>query len=138
MYARHWEKDDRSGYSPAYEFNWDEFMAHKRRGGSMKDFENKKLIPLTKEVIKKHLLGQHIVGIYPILPENTSYFIAADFDAESWLADSILHPASDTILPEFMGWLTSTHTRQSRTRTKTIGYGHIYQDRYKSFPVESD
>ena len=47
VYARHWEKDGRSGYSPAYEFNWDEFMAHKRRGGSMKDFENKKLIPLT-------------------------------------------------------------------------------------------
>jgi len=88
VYARHWEKDGRSGYSPAYEFNWDEFMAHKRRGGSMKDFENKKLIPLTNDVVKKHLIGQHIVGIYPILPENTSYFIAADFDGENWLADS--------------------------------------------------
>ena len=88
VYARHWEKDGRSGYSPAYEFNWDEFMAHKRRGGSMKDFESKKLIPLTKEIVKKHLLGQHIVGIYPILPDNTSYFIAADFDGENWLADS--------------------------------------------------
>ena len=88
VYARRWEKEGRSGYSPAYEFNWDEFMAHKRRGGSMKDFENKKLIPLTKEVVKKHLLGQHVVGIYPILPENTSYFIAADFDGENWLVDS--------------------------------------------------
>jgi len=88
VYARRWGKDGRSGYSPAYEFNWDEFMAHKRRGGSMKDFENKKLIPLTKEVVKKHLLGQHVVGTYPILIENTSYFIAADFDGESWLADS--------------------------------------------------
>ncbi len=88
VYARHWEKDGRSGYSPAYEFNWGEFMAHKRRGGSMKDFENKKLIPLTKDVVKKHLLGQHVVGIYPILPENTSYFIAADFDGENWLKDS--------------------------------------------------
>ena len=80
VYARHWEKDGRSGYSPAYDFNWDEFMAHKRRGGSMKDFENKKLIPLTKEVVGKHLSGQHIVGTYPILPDNTSYFIVADFD----------------------------------------------------------
>ena len=44
VYARRWEKDGRSGYSPAYDFNWDEFMTHKRRGGSMKDFENKKLI----------------------------------------------------------------------------------------------
>lgn len=88
VYARRWEKEGRSGYSPAYEFNWDEFMTHKRRGGSMKDFENKKLIPLAKEIVKKHLSGQHIVGIYPILPDNTSYFIAADFDGENWLKDS--------------------------------------------------
>ena len=88
VYARRWEKEDRSGYSPAYEFNWDEFLVHKNKGGSMKDFGNKKLLPLTKEVIKKHLLGQHVVGIYPILPDNTSYFIAADFDEENWLTDS--------------------------------------------------
>ncbi|MHB8579160.1 MAG: TOTE conflict system archaeo-eukaryotic primase domain-containing protein [Ignavibacteriaceae bacterium] len=88
VYARHWEKEGRSGYSPTYEFNWDEFMAHKRRGGSMKDFENKKLSPLTKDVVKKHLIGQHVVGIYPILSDNTSYFIAADFDGENWLHDS--------------------------------------------------
>ncbi|OGF21616.1 hypothetical protein A2316_00925 [Candidatus Falkowbacteria bacterium RIFOXYB2_FULL_38_15] len=88
VYARHWKREGRSGYSPAYEFSWDEFMAHKRRGGSIKDFKNKKLIPLTKEVVKKHLLGQHVIGIYPILPENTSHFIAADFDGENWLTDS--------------------------------------------------
>ena len=83
VYARRWEKDGRSGYSPAYDFNWDEFMTHKRRGGSMKDFENKKLIPLAKEVVKKHLIGQYVVGTYPILSDNTSYFIAADFDGEN-------------------------------------------------------
>ena len=88
VHARRWEKEGRSGYSPAYEFNWDEFLAHKARGGSMKDFENKKLLPLTKEIIKKHLIGQHVVGIYPILPDNTSSFIAADFDGENWLTDS--------------------------------------------------
>lgn len=88
VYARRWEKEGRSGYSPAYEFNWDEFLAHKGQGGSIKDFENKKLLPLTRDIIKKHLIGQHVVGIYPILPENTSHFIAADFDGENWLADS--------------------------------------------------
>src|SRR3989304_3953395 len=88
VYAHRWEKDGRSGYSPAYEFGWDEFMAHKRRGGSLKDFENKRLLPLTPEVIKKHLLGLHVVGIYPILADNTSYFLAADFDGEHWLKDA--------------------------------------------------
>src|SRR3989344_6087880 len=87
VYARRWEKNGKSGYSPAYDFNWDEFMAHKRRGGSMKDFENKKLLPLTNYVIKQHLLGQRIVGVYPILADNTSYFIAADFDGATWKKD---------------------------------------------------
>lgn len=88
IYARRWEKDGRFGYSPAYNFNWDEFMAHKRQGGSLKDFENKKLALQTKEIIIKHLSGQMIVGVYPILRDNTSYFIVADFDGESWLEDS--------------------------------------------------
>lgn len=88
VYARRWEKDGRSGYSPAYEFNWDEFMAHKRRGGSIKDFENKRLLPLTLEVMRKHLLGFHVVGVYPILPDNTSYFLAADFDGGRWMKEA--------------------------------------------------
>ena len=50
----------------------------------------------------------------------------------------ILYPKTDTQLAEFMSWLTSTHVRQYRTKTKTIGYGHLYQDRYKSFPVETN
>ena len=41
-------------------------------------------------------------------------------------------------MAEFMGWLTLTHTRQYRLKTQTVGYGHLYQDRYKSFPVASD
>lgn len=50
----------------------------------------------------------------------------------------VLQPRTNTNLPEFMSWLTSTHVRQYRTKTNTIGYGHLYQDRYKSFPAESN
>lgn len=88
VYARYWAKEARSGYSPAYEFNWSEFLAFKNQGGTLKDFQNKKLAPLTSEVVKRHLLGQQTIGIYPILPDNTSYFVAADFDEKDWLQDS--------------------------------------------------
>ena len=88
VYARYWEKNGRSGYSPAYSFNWNEFLAHKQKGGTINNFENKKLIPLNKEIIKKHLLGDTLLGVYPILEDNTSYFIAADFDGENWFEDS--------------------------------------------------
>ena len=45
-------------------------------------------MPLTTDVAKSHLTGSQAIGIYPILPDNTSYFIAADFDGENWQKDS--------------------------------------------------
>lgn len=87
-YARRWEKDGRSGYSPAYDFNWEEFISHKRLGGSLKNFENKRLLPLTPEVVRKHLLGSLVVGIYPVLRSNESVFLAADFDGANWKAEA--------------------------------------------------
>ena len=42
VYARHWEKNGKSGYSSAYDFDWTEFMAFKNRGGTLKTFSNKK------------------------------------------------------------------------------------------------
>ena len=87
VYARRWDKNNHSGWSPAYSFDWNEFNAHRANGGSMKDFENKTLIPLSDEIFKKHLLGNETIGIYPILPDDTSYFIAADFDKSSWKED---------------------------------------------------
>lgn len=88
VYARRWEKNGKSGYSPAYSFDWPEFMAHKNSGGTLKNFQNKKLIPITPYILKKHLFGGETIGIYPILTGNLSYFIAADFDGENWIKNS--------------------------------------------------
>lgn len=90
VYARYWAKDGHSGFSPAYEFDWAEFLAFKNQGGTFKDFQNKKLIPFTPDIVRRHLLGHQIIGIYPILQDNTSYFIAADFDGKNWLQDSMV------------------------------------------------
>ena len=86
-YARRWEKDVKSGWSPAYVFDWAEFNTHRAHGGTIKDFEKKTLVPFTEEVIKKHLEGKEAVGLFPILPDNTSYFIVADFDEAYWKND---------------------------------------------------
>jgi hypothetical protein len=88
VYAKRWEKDGKSGYSPAYQVDWDGYNAFKRIGGSFKNFQGKTPLPLSRQVVKSHLLGQQCVGIYPILSDNSSYFIAADFDGASWLADA--------------------------------------------------
>lgn len=74
-------------YFPEYTLDWDEFREHQAKGGRMATFKNKKLAPLTDEVIYKHLTGQITIGIYPVLEDNTSYFLAADFDGDNWLED---------------------------------------------------
>jgi len=50
----------------------------------------------------------------------------------------VLYPKKDKDLSEFMRWLTTTHARQYRVKTKSIGHGHLYQGTYKSFPIEED
>ena len=50
----------------------------------------------------------------------------------------VLYPQKDTDMSEFMRWVTTTHVRQRRTATKTVGEGHLYQGSYKSFPIETD
>ena len=50
----------------------------------------------------------------------------------------VLYPKHEGELSKFMHQMTLTHTQRFHVRTKTIGYGHIYQGRYKSFLVEDD
>ena len=50
----------------------------------------------------------------------------------------VLFPCKDRDMSEFMRWVTTTHVRQRRTKTSTVGLGHLYQGAYKSFPIEAD
>ena len=50
----------------------------------------------------------------------------------------LLWPRKDGDLSDFMAWLTLTHTQRWHAHHHTTGSGHLYQGRFKSFPVESD
>lgn len=50
----------------------------------------------------------------------------------------VVYPKKDGEIQKFMQWITLTHTQRLHSINKTIGYGHIYQGRYKSFVVSSD
>ena len=50
----------------------------------------------------------------------------------------VLYPKNDGDMSEFMRWITTTHVRQRRVKTKSVGSGHLYQGAYKSFPIEED
>ena len=50
----------------------------------------------------------------------------------------VLWPRQDGELSEFMWWLTVTHAQRWHAAHGTAGTGHLYQGRFKSFPVQSD
>jgi putative transposase len=50
----------------------------------------------------------------------------------------VLWPEKDGQLTAFLRWLTHTHTMRWHTHYHTAGTGHLYQGRYKSFPIQED
>ena len=48
----------------------------------------------------------------------------------------VLWPRADGDLSEFMRWLTVTHTQRWHAAHGTAGSGHVYQGRFKSFPIQ--
>ncbi|ULA63470.1 MAG: transposase [Nitrospira sp.] len=49
----------------------------------------------------------------------------------------VVWPRRDGGLSRFMNWLTLTHTQRWHQHRHTVGEGHVYQGRFKSFPVET-
>jgi len=48
----------------------------------------------------------------------------------------LIWPRADGELTEFVRWLTHTHTQRWHAHYHTSGTGHLYQGRFKSFPVQ--
>ena len=88
VYPVRWEaRTGKSGYSPACANEWKRPLCVKPRM-KCSDCENRKLIPVTDESIQDHLTGKHTTGVYPLLPDETCWFLAVDFDKAAWKEDS--------------------------------------------------
>jgi superfamily II DNA or RNA helicase len=44
-------------------------------------------ISMSDQVIRDHLQGKHVIGVYTLLPDDTCWFLAADFDKSTWQED---------------------------------------------------
>ncbi|MCX6249810.1 MAG: DEAD/DEAH box helicase family protein [Bacteroidetes bacterium] len=104
IFAIRWEKGGKSSYFPAYDYDPYQFRLHKIKGGTIQNFSDKKLLSLSDGQITKHLNGEHFIGIYPLLKDNTSWFIAADFDKANWIEEcrSFLTFCHDQGLPAYL------------------------------------
>ena len=89
VYPVRWESKTpgQSGYAPACANEWRAGVCEKPRI-KCGDCANRLLIPLSDAVIYDHLAGEHTVGVYPLLEDDTCYFLAVDFDEAAWRDDA--------------------------------------------------
>jgi superfamily II DNA or RNA helicase len=98
IYARRFEsrKTGKSGYQPDCMNEW-------RPGTCLKpqvkcsQCDSREFVPLSDSVVQKHLMGRDpsdrerkdfTIGIYPLLPDETCWFLAVDFDKSAWEKDA--------------------------------------------------
>ncbi|MBU6297370.1 MAG: DEAD/DEAH box helicase, partial [Alphaproteobacteria bacterium] len=89
VFPKRWEnaKTGKAGYMPA--------CANDRAPGICRkpavkcsDCAHRAFLPVTDDVIAGHLRGQHTIGVYPMLADETCWFLAADFDKTTWRDDT--------------------------------------------------
>ncbi|UPT94717.1 hypothetical protein J4G48_0036455 [Bradyrhizobium barranii subsp. apii] len=90
-----WEnrKAGRSGYSPACSNEWAKEICGKPKV-KCGECPHQAFIPPSEDIIEKHLrggdtrTGDFVAGVYPLLQDETCWFLAADFDKEAWAEDA--------------------------------------------------
>lgn len=90
VYPVRWEstKTGKSGYVPACANEWRPGVCEKPRV-KCADCSHRQLLPVTDAVIYAHLAGEHTVGVYPLLSDDTCHFLAVDFDEAEWRSDVV-------------------------------------------------
>jgi superfamily II DNA or RNA helicase len=99
IFPARWDnrKTGRSGYSPACANEWAKGVCGKPQI-KCGECPHQAFIPVSDEVIGKHLrggdgrhraAGDFVAGVYPLLTDETCWFLAADFDKEDWAIDAL-------------------------------------------------
>ncbi len=88
VYPKLWvsKKTGAKGYTPVCENEWKSGICRKPTV-KCGECDNRQLNPVTDETIRSHLDGHITAGVYPLLQNETCYFLAVDFDKESWQED---------------------------------------------------
>jgi superfamily II DNA or RNA helicase len=81
------KKTGNPGYAPSCSNKWEPRLCLLKAGGKCGDCLNQAFVPVDDQVVIDHLRGRHIIGCYPLLEDETCWFLAVDFDKSSWSED---------------------------------------------------
>ena len=89
VYPMRWEnaRTGKEGYAPVCANEWKARLCGKPRirCGAC---PNQAFVAVTDEAIEAHLRGRVTLGVYPLSPDGTCRFLAADFDKATWRTDA--------------------------------------------------
>jgi len=89
------KRTGKSGYQPVCRNEWIRPFCQKPKI-KCGECENRDFTPITNEVVRNHLIGvdpsdryqrEYVMGVYPMLTDETCWFLAVDFDKEMWKKD---------------------------------------------------
>lgn len=125
VFAVRWEKSGKSGYMPAYQYDPYHYRVHKMNGGTFTNYPHKTYLPLTENEIQKHLNGVQQIGAYPLLQDNTSWFLVADFDKQNWKEEAVY----------FLNACREKHIPAYLERSRSGNGGHVWIFFEKPYPA---
>jgi len=89
------KRTGKSGYQPVCRIEWIRPFCQKPKI-KCGDCENRDFTPLSEDIIRNHLIGidptdryqrEFVIGVYPMLLDETCWFLAVDFDKVTWKED---------------------------------------------------
>jgi hypothetical protein len=80
-------KTGNPGYASACSNKWESGLCLLKTGGKCTDCVNQAFVAVDDQIVTDHLQGRHVMGVYPLLEDETCWFLAVDFDKSSWRED---------------------------------------------------
>lgn len=95
VHAVRWEnaRSGRAGYAPACRNEWVHGVCEKPKV-RCGDCTRQAFVPYSEEVVRAHLQGRLVAGVYPLLADDTCWFCAIDLDGPGWREDAATVRAS--------------------------------------------
>ena len=117
VFPKRWQnaRTGKAGYAPACGNEWVSGICGKPKV-KCGECPNQDFLRITDEVIDGHLRGRQTIGVYPMLADGACWFLAADFDKQTWQRDA----------EAFLATCQSKQVPSALERSRSGNGGHVW------------